>query len=586
MAYRVTLDGTPYNSVNFSELKIPIEKFTEFGAYLFRRRLSDTLKFRKSVSSDAYSYILQRIAIEQCQQVEVVIEQMCGGAWEPIISGYFTRQGCKINYENCVIEVDVKVIDEFSCIIDNADSEVNFLADSSLTIEDIQYSPIYGLEVMAVPTVGVCSAPIADWGTPYAPGGFSGYCIYARYVVRTQCVGGIPQEPPPAFSAWTLLSNDCAIDGTSTWWREAKPTEILLSFTLTSCTGLLCTPPVCSLLSLDAGVFPTTSPIGQERVCAQPLPTQFNIPNTRKFTEVLELLVSTACPLYTLSSELLTNEINPVTGEPRNPLTDLYIAAKSDVVNPTASSWATIGKLSLRDILADSTTLLNAAWTVDSATSQLVFEHITGILSNVIGVNLLTLDGGVWAAGKNAITYDKDQTPRQESFKYAAPAQGIDFVGFPITYDQSCAGSMDLPRQTAKLETELTRIFQNPNEGLEGFVLILLESILQADNKAANGYLTNLFVPNAPLSWANLHNDYFKYDRFLFSGNMNNSPTSFLSTKPIARQENVVFPMCCLNDFDPLKLIKTGIGDGRVETAIYDINSEKITVTLKFEDLP
>ena len=587
--YRVLLDGTPYDPVNFSELKVSFEKFTDFGAYFFRLKLTDSLRFARRDNAAAYDYILSAVALDQCQDVTIVIQQYCASGWVDAISGYFTRQNCKINLEQCVIDIDVNETDEFSCIIDNSDKLINILADPTLTIDDFQYVPVYGLEIMGVANFGggVCSGFIPDWGTPYAAAWSGTHCLYARYVSKTRCVGGQPQEPPPAATTWTLLSNDCATDGTATYWREAKPTEILISPNISTCTPVpTCVPAPCASLCLDGGtvINATVIPIRYERMCGCPLPTQLFINNTRRLVEVMNLIIGTWCSGYSLESELLTNETNPVTGNPKNPMTDLHIVAKSDVVNPTASTWASILKLSARILFGDLSELLNARWTVNKTTSKVVFEHISGILLNTIGIDTTTLDGGKWDVGRRSISYDKLQVPSSETFRFPSQSQDINFEGLPIVYTASCVGSSDLPHQTQLLETEITRIFQNTNEGLEGAVLVAVESILQADNKAEDGALTNIFIPNAPLSWANLHRDYYLHDRFLHTGELNGASTVFTTTKPVKRQDNLVVPICCISDFNPLELVRTSIGDGRFESGVYDFNTEKLTFSLKYED--
>jgi len=82
-----------------------------------------------------------------------------------------------------------------------------------------------------------------------------------------------------------------------------------------------------------------------------------------------------------------------------------------------------------------------------------------------------------------------------------------------------------------------------------------------------------------------LHRDYFLDYRYLNNGTLNGVATVFNSTRPIKRQEGLVFPVPCLNDFNPLELIKTSVGQGRLESATYNLSSQLFNVVIKFEDL-
>ena len=216
MDYRILLGGTPYDSTNFGEVSINLELNTDDGGYFFRRTLSGDLRFYRS----AYEYILTQIQIAQCQQITVNVQQLCGGAWEDVLAGYLSRFDCKINYDGCYMDIEIQVTDEYSCIINNADKGVNIL-DYSVR-DDFPYSPLYGLEA----TTGPASPSPTGYGAFY--GAVGALYIYARYVVITECVAGVLQEPPPAFSAWTLETDNCAVDGTATWWRPVSPSEVFL----------------------------------------------------------------------------------------------------------------------------------------------------------------------------------------------------------------------------------------------------------------------------------------------------------------------------------------------------------------------
>jgi hypothetical protein len=591
--YQILIDATPYDPTNFGDIGIDFEPNTENGGYFFRKRLGGDLSFYRA----AYSYILAQIGISQCTELVVEIQQLCAGAWVTILEGYFTRQDCKINYDDCTIECEITTVDEYTCLLKNADKDINFLAADVgvLPPEDFAYIPSFGLELLLVETVGLTCGSEPLFGQPFfGIGAITGniginYCLYARYVIRVNCLGGILQPPAPAFSTWFLLSDECAINGTATYYRNVQLTEITLTVNFTNCIGIACVPPICSTANTrDMGVFLGTPPFlnQSERVCVEISSTNFFFWNTRPLVGTLDYILDQICGTgLVVDSELLTNATNPVTAVNPNPMATLSLQQKSDSVNPTATERATIANLSFKDAMSDLTTLLNALWYVDKVTNKLVFEHVTGILSLVIGTDLTTLDGGKWNVGRNVISYDKEQIPREETFTYAKAAQYQDFLGLPIVYTQGCTKSRSLEVRTQVMETEVVRIFQNPNEQNEGLILLATNSLNEDETADEVGELSQLFIPNAPLAWANLHRDYYRDYRYLSEGTLNGVNTVFNSTRPIKRQENLTFPIACLNDFNPLELIKTSQGSGRVLNAKYDLSSQFITVTIKFEDL-
>lgn len=575
---RVLLDGLVKDCKNVGELAINLELNREDGLYMFTPELSAPLIF----INDDYAYVVAQTGISVTQKVLVQVQQFAAGAWEDIFTGFFTIVNCKFYSDTCRVECNV-VRDE-NCVIKNKEQLVNILEEPNPTT--FQYVPTYGLEILFSAGGAPCNIVLPEWGSPYSLSSTcADNCLYARYVIKTRCIGGQPVEPPLAATVWALLSDDCATDNTCTFWREAKFPEVAL--TINSTTAIFpAIPAFCGTGEIDGGVYIVALPLPVKNVrcCVQVVNSQIPLDNGRFLVPTINFMLDTVCPGYELQSELLTNETNPITGSTANPLTDLYIYQKSDIVNANPlHDWARLGDLSIKDLFADMSLLFNAAWYADEATNKVVFEHISQIISPTVGIDLTTLDGGKWAKNKTTWTYDDTEIPKRDSYFYPSDAQGIDFYGFPIVYDLDVPSDKTNENRLSQIETEITRIINNPNESLTGFVLIATESILADDAKAENGALTNLFVPNAPLAWANLHRDYHEYYRPYVSGTLNDVPTTFLSTRPIKSQENVRFPLCRFNDFNPLERVKTFVGDGIVDSASYNIQKQFMSCTLKFE---
>jgi hypothetical protein len=588
--YQILIDAAPYAPENFGQVKIQIDPYRDNGAYVYRKKLTDNLVFTKA----AYSYILQQINISQCQEIEIEIQERCtiGAGWETIIYGIFTRQACVVNYDRCNIEVEVQTVDEYTCVIDNGDKDINLaeIEYTDIPVEDLPFNNLFNIEVLVVPDDGDndCIDDLPEWGLPYNAVSYPGvstntYCLWVREVATVPCVGGVPNPPPSAASDWNLLVG-CGANNTSKWWRRIDAAEVALTVTTTACTPDPCTPVPCAAGCIDGGIF--AIPLGWERVCVC-LTVPLSIRDCRSVTAVIDYILADICDTgTTLDSELLTNATNPVTGVNPNPLGGgrLLIAAKSNLTNADASNLANNYPISILKLLGDLSKLLNAMWYINPTLNKLIFEHVTAILSNTVGIDLTTLDSGKWDKGRRLVSWDKDQVPRAEVFGYAQPCESLDFIGRPITYNTNCTYTRQIETRTEVLEAEVSRIFQNPNDGNNGLVLIANGSLELDGFTTEDGEISNEFIPNAPLSWANLHRDYFRDYRFLYNGTLNGTAAVFTSTRPIKRQEGLIFPIQCLNSFDPYKLIKTSIGEGRLETAIYDVASGTIECTIKFED--
>ena len=90
-------------------------------------------------------------------------------------------------------------------------------------------------------------------------------------------------------------------------------------------------------------------------------------------------------------------------------------------------------------------------------------------------------------------------------------------------------------------------------------------------------------MQNVDLSTANLMLDYFQWDRIFLNGHMNSGAvapqveiTTFESAQKIKLQDEIEFPLCCKDDFDPMNTITTEMGDGAVSSAVQTPYTVKI----------
>lgn len=579
MSYIVRLDGTAYECDNLGEVSLDLSLFEENGAFAYRYQLGSALTFK----GGAYQYILSQTNIDLCTSIDVVIQEVCDTGIETLLQGRFGRLDCSFQKDACIVEVEVETVDKYTCLLDNYEKEVNILETPNPFA--LTFNGLFNLTFLrAIPP-----APDATWGEIGVFGG--GYNLYGRFQVTTFCLGGVPTPPPPSNSAWILLTDNCATDGTAIYVRPVTPTDLSggsVAVTTTTCDividGINCTPPYPGggdWILIDEDVVGIT----RSRYWVQLTSSNVDIQNNRELEEAIQYMLDEYGCGLTFASDLINAPTNPITGSTPNQNNYLSIVQKSDIVKAGSSEVATLGLISLNELLADLCKLFNARWFIN-ASNELVLEHISDVAPTVVGTDLTLLDGGEYARLYNTINFDKVSIPNEERFKNATDNQDLDFLGKPITYNAPCTTGREEEIRTQQIDVEVGRIFQNEAEALTGFVLLAYAS-LNASGAFSflpeNGYLSGQFRPNAPLSWANLHNDYYKWDRPLNQGDINGVSTVFNSTKKFKKQEGLNFPLCCLSAFEPNELIRTFEGDGQIESGSYSLIDKVLTVNLKFE---
>lgn len=580
MSYIVRLDGTAYACENLGEVELNLSLFEEAGALAYRYELGTALVFK----GDAYDYILAQTGTDICDTVNIEIQQHCETGIETLIEGRFNRLRCTFLKDSCTVEVDVETVDKYTCLLENYEKEVNILETPNSF--DLEFNAQYNLTFLR----STAPPPDATWGFI---GVFSGLTnLYGRYQVTTFCTAGNPTPPPPSNSAWTLLNNNCGPDGTATYVRPVTPIDLngaAVTVDTTTCDlvldGPFCVPPYPTLagnwILIEESVVGTT----RSRYWVQILGSSVDIQNNRELEDAVQYaLDSYGCGL-TFVSDLINAPTNPITGNTPNQLNTLSIVQKSDVVKAGSSEVATLGLISLKDLLEDLSKLFNARWFINNS-NELVFEHISDVTPTAVGTDLTLLDGGEYARVFNTISFDDVSVPTEERFKNATDNQDLDFLGKPITYSASCTTGREDEIRTGQIDVEVSRIFQNEAEALTGFVVLAYTSLNLFGinpNLPVNGFLSGQFRPNAPLSWANLLEDYYKWDRPLNQGELNGVATVFNSTKKFKKQEGITFPVCCLSAFEANDLIRTFEGDGQIQSGSYSLIDKSLTVNLKFE---
>lgn len=279
----------------------------------------------------------------------------------------------------------------------------------------------------------------------------------------------------------------------------------------------------------------------------------------RWLMDVIEYLALNIAPAATVSSDFFTTATNYVTTT-TNRLTGLVIAQKSDIKRPTSSNPANNAMLSWNELM-NILRMFNVYWTFDG--SEIRIEHVS-YWSKTDGLDLRNQK---MAERSNKYSYAKNDMPKYEKFAFME-AKNDDFVGVPIYYDSSCVGTKNNNSidYAVEVTTDIEYIQASIAEGLEviddkGFV-IMATYVSGTDNVVYfnTGQLSGLSYLNNDLSWANLHFNFFRHDRILEEGYMNNILTAFATIKP-NKVHNIKAIVCYEDNYSPNDLITTELGE-------------------------
>jgi hypothetical protein len=145
-------------------------------------------------------------------------------------------------------------------------------------------------------------------------------------------------------------------------------------------------------------------------------------------------------------------------------------------------------------------------------------------------------------------------------------ADNTNFVGVPIFYNSKCVNNdpnTNVKETSVNVTTDLQYIIDNPDAiADEGFVIFCNYLDGTYFIKLGVGVLTDEILFNVDLSWANLENAYFRHERVLITGKMNNLVTDFWTAQKTIQQQ--CFAIVCPDDplytYDPSDEITTELG--------------------------
>lgn len=302
---------------------------------------------------------------------------------------------------------------------------------------------------------------------------------------------------------------------------------------------------------------------------------------TAKKIDTIILNMLKGCSL-TFKSEFFENEINYVTNQ-INKLNNIYFIPKSDYLNPNATMPQRFASLSLKRLLEIICDTFNCYWWIEN--NELRIEHVSYNL-NMQGIDA-TNDYPENLKGHRKYRYNVENMFSVESWKFMEQGN-IDFIGSDIKYTSTCVKkdteNKVKDRDLNEITTDIALIYTSPELiSSSGFVMVCTR-LINGENwiDSEVGVISNNLLPNGHLSIANLHENYWRYERIAYDGEMNGLQTVFTTIQKFKELEEIRLPLCCA-EFDPEKLINTGLGWGEVYEAREILKTGIFVIKLKYE---
>lgn len=322
------------------------------------------------------------------------------------------------------------------------------------------------------------------------------------------------------------------------------------------------------------------------------------IPNGVFLNDAIQAIVLEYCPEITVKSDFL--QINPENPSSINYVTNtttkvdkIMLFQKSDVKRPNALNKATKLEWTFEKLMEALKFMFNLDWRIEN--DQFVIEHVS-FFNKKFGIDATEKKYEKFLKGKRKYTYKNEDIPEREEWIFKEASYG-DFVGRPILYNYcQTEGSKKIIKSYAlqDVTTDVEFVLQNPDsesEYVEDAGIVFIATKLNGAGKyyilQEAGILDGSKLNNT-LSNAILQRDYQKYERPLPRGIMNGIQTNFYSVKNTKQGEVFTIPLDCKTNFDPDDLIKTHLGYGEVDKAVFNFKTCMLELTLlynSFEDL-
>lgn len=265
--------------------------------------------------------------------------------------------------------------------------------------------------------------------------------------------------------------------------------------------------------------------------------------NAVRLDTILQAFADT-CSL-TVVSDLLG--INPVGDHPANVAYDARLSYANvvvfqitDLLNADASDNATIGEVTLKELLEALEHTLQLHWTATGTTLRL--EHIS----------YYEQDGPDWTTrpeveGQDRTTYNRENIPRRVRFRWSDDngdpkrVRHRDFDGLDTIYPAACADGETEEIPVGRFAANVVNMFENPESyDKNGFALVATDVIdgVYSFNRE-DAIIESGALLNGAFARSVLNDRFFRHHQHTATAEMNGEQTTFLTVRPQRKGERL-----------------------------------------------
>ena len=248
----------------------------------------------------------------------------------------------------------------------------------------------------------------------------------------------------------------------------------------------------------------------------------------------------------------------------------------------------TTGQYYFRDIMASLNGFLDCFWFIDSD-GNFRIEHEYWFRNLRINGSIdLTIAGFIKykpEVDTKEISFDKSKIYSREHWVNSFQVS-YDFIGVDIIYDYITGNKNSNERRNSIICTDLLNLLTLSGSA-DGFLLMNCDCLdpslgTKFIERSETGKLSGVSKRNGHMAMANLHDKYWRYERYQKTGYLNNALTTFATVKP-NNVQNVKFPY--VGDIDFFQNIITSQGDGMIRTCTRDTDTDFLQVELLYDSM-
>ena len=321
--------------------------------------------------------------------------------------------------------------------------------------------------------------------------------------------------------------------------------------------------------------------------------TQYTIKNAYPLASVIQKLLAQIDPTISYFDDSTGSQFFHATDIEPYFNYRLFITPKSNALSAGYDIPAMKGPITLRQVFDMLRDCFRCYWYIEG--SSLKIEHARYFDNGKsyagggagVGVDLTTLSvrrtGKSWATGMGRYTFDKESLPERYQFGWM---DGVSkpFEGYALDIDSPYvdAGKIE-DIKVAAFTSDLDFMVCAGGEcSKDGFALLCgaadANGIYKVPYFAVHQEDIDYNLQNGPLSFTYLQR-YYRYDLPAVDYTINGVAMQALGLKR-PKKQSVVFPTH--NDPDPLRLIKTSLGNGVVKKMSVNLSSRKAEAELSY----